>query len=326
VYKKYKRIQQMEVKRDEEALRASLAGIKKEREANVSKLVDIKLLPKMPKDPKMMYNAGVKIGKRGFKKDTPSSLVWSAGSKTKLTDGKSVLTRARREAKEISQRSKLAKPTHQLSGKAGQIRKAPAGMVNEYRRAAEPPLRILAKRRNPVGKLPESSLSLEDRERRLRALTTSKKYSAAVEETIVGSSDSEDADSMDELFDEQPRSIAVSSSSRPQPTASAHSRPPSVASSRSLPSTERGRQYQSSLSPPSGPTPKPSDIISSMISRPKPMPRSMGSSPVPSGGGSPAGFRRSPSPAHGGKRPPMIQRKRPEVDVFNRKIKRPRIG
>jgi elongin-A len=323
VYKKYKKEQQEKIKQDEEELKARMAGIQKERGKNVSKLVDIRLLPKIPKDPKMQYNAGVKIGKRGVKKDSPSSLVWSAGSKTKLTDGKSVLTRARREAKEIGQRSKLSMPTHQLVGRAGQVRKAPAGMVDEYKRAAQPPLKILAKRKSPVGTLSASGPSLEEREKRLRALTAQRKNLHALEETVVGSSDSEEeVDSMDELFAERPKA--------PPPSRKA----PTPSSSRPHPSQDRGRQSQPapSSSPPRsgdrGGDPKPSDLISSMISKPKPrpLPRSIGSSPVPSRGSSPAGFRRSPSPSHGDRKPPLIKRKRPEVDIFNRKVKRPRVG
>ena len=75
-----------------------MMGLKKERETHVSKVVDLRALPKVPKDPRMLANnGGVPIGKaRGFKKEGVSSLMWTAGSKTKLTDGKSVLTRARR--------------------------------------------------------------------------------------------------------------------------------------------------------------------------------------------------------------------------------------
>jgi elongin-A len=326
VYKKYKREQGEEIRRDEEVLMASLAGIKKERAVNVTQLVDIKSLPKMPRDPKMQFNAGIKIGRRGFKKDTPSSLVWTAGSKTKLTDGKSVLTRARREAKEISQRSKLAKPTHQLSGRISQIKKAPAGMVNEYRRAVEPPLRILARKRNPVAQLPENGPSLEERERRLKALTSSKKYSTPIEATIV-SSDSDEEDSIDDPFDEPSRSAASSYSSRPRSTTSStHSRPNVAARpSRPAQSIERERQYPPSSSPSSSNL-KPSDFISSILRKPKPEPQSAAAPSITSRGSSPANFRRSPSPGHGERKLPMIQRKKPQVDVFNRKVKRPRTG
>lgn len=109
VYCKYKKEHRKEIERDEEILRNTMLGIKKEKETHVSKVVDLRTLPKVPRDPRMLANnGGVPLGKsRGFGKETPSTLTWNAGSKTKMTDGKSVLTRARREAKEISQRSKL---------------------------------------------------------------------------------------------------------------------------------------------------------------------------------------------------------------------------
>lgn len=310
---------------------ASLAGIKKERAANVSQIVDMKLLPKLPRDPKMQYNAGIKIGRKGFKKDNPSSLVWNAGSKTKLTDGKSVLTRARREAKEISQRSKLAKPTHQLGGSLAQIRKAPAGMVDEYRRAAEPPLRILARRRNTVAKLPETDPALEERERRLRALTGSRKYDAPTQATVV-SSDEED-DEEDDLLDERPRPSA----GRPQSSvAASHVRPrPSASASTSNPTTRSQQQSRPRpSSPPSNTSPKPSDLISAMIQKPRAASPTTSSSAAsvprntPQRRSSPAsGNSSSPAsgPSAGEKRPPMMmQRKRAPVDIFNRKVKRPR--
>src|ERR1700759_106653 len=51
VYNKYKREQQEKIRQDEEELKARMAGIQRERGKNVSKLVDIRMLPKMPKDP-----------------------------------------------------------------------------------------------------------------------------------------------------------------------------------------------------------------------------------------------------------------------------------
>jgi elongin-A len=321
VYRKYKKEQDLEVKRDEETLRETMEKLKQGKSSNVSKIVDISSLPKMPRDPKMKYNAGVPIkrGGIGFKKEGASSLSWTAGSKTKLTDGQSVLTRARREAKEITARGKLSKPTNQLGGGLGQIRKAPAGMVSEYRRAEQPPIRILARKRPE--KISERTRELQEREDRLRALTSGKKYNPPAGATVVSSSEESDHefDSADDLFD-----VPRASASKPRQKTNApssYSRPSSTTfSSRPFPSTERG-------SPPSSrsDTGKPSDRISSLIGKPKPVPRSMGSSPMPSRGSSPAGFGRSPSP-HRDSPKPKYAPKRPPVDVFNRKPKRPRMG
>jgi elongin-A len=225
VYLKYKKEQQLEIARDEEILRASMGQLKKAKETNVSKVMDLRALPKVPRDPWMMANnGGVPIGKRTglFKKEGPSSLVWSSGSRTKLTNGQSVLTRARREAKEISQRSKLAKPTHELKAQAGQVRKAPAGMVNEYKKASEPPIRILT-RKKPLAKSPSAvrGPSLEERESRLSAIQagiSQKKSTAAAGETLIGSSDEDELDT-DIMFNktsiQHSRPTPFSSSSHP---------------------------------------------------------------------------------------------------------------
>ena len=65
----------------------------------------------------------------------PSTLSFRAGSKTKMTTAKSVLERARREAKEAnlfrSSKSNLSVPTHLLQSRPGQIRTVPQSMVNK---------------------------------------------------------------------------------------------------------------------------------------------------------------------------------------------------
>ncbi|KAE9382052.1 hypothetical protein N431DRAFT_393836 [Stipitochalara longipes BDJ] len=334
VYCKYKKEQQKEIERDQEILRNSMMGLKKERETHVSKVVDLRTLPKIPKDPRMLANnGGVPIGKsRGFKKEAASSLMWTAGSKTKLTDGRSVLTRARREAKEISQMSKLSKPTHQLKGRMGQVMKAPAGMVREYQQASQPAVRILSRKHNPVGKFSGgitgiSGPSLEEREARLRALTSTPKKAGDLAETLVGSSEDDDDDDFDEaddLFDDRPSSRPQPASSplrssKPPPTRQLPSNPAST--SRPPQSAARHRPQASSASPPltaARPAPKPSDLISSIISKPKAptssVPPCINSAP-PS---------RTSSPAPGAPRP-MMPRKRAEVDIFNRGAKKPRV-
>jgi elongin-A len=86
VYCKYKKEQQKEIERDQEILRNSMMGLKKERETHVSKVVDLRTLPKIPKDPRMLANnGGVPIGKsRGFKKEGASSLMWTAGQQDEV--------------------------------------------------------------------------------------------------------------------------------------------------------------------------------------------------------------------------------------------------
>ncbi|KAH8814880.1 putative Elongin-A, partial [Xylogone sp. PMI_703] len=198
VYCKYKKEHRREVARDEEVLRNTMLGIKKEKETHLSRVVDLRTLPKVPKDPRMAANnGGVPLGRtKGSGRETPSVLTWNAGSKTKMTDGKSVLTRARREAKEISQRSKMVNRT---GARPGQVIRAPTGMVNDHRKAAEPPVRILTKRKTiDENRLtPLNVSSLEEREQRLRALTNPSsgsegELSAISKPTYIGSSDEED--------------------------------------------------------------------------------------------------------------------------------------
>jgi elongin-A len=332
VYCRYKREQQKEIEAAEATLKESMLGIQKHRATHVSKVVDMKTLPKLPRDPRMLANnGGVPLNKhRGFKKEGASSLAWTAGSKTKLTDGKSVLTRARREAKEISQMSKLAKPTHQLSGRMGQVVRAPPAMVNEYRTANQPALKILSRKTNIVRR-PDigggiDRPSLEDREARLRALTsggagTKRDAAELPKATMVGSSDEDEDEYYDEdgqhedLFDDEPKSRPRSSiPSRPSKP------PPKSQVSSAKPQISRPRPPHSS-SPPlstSRPPPKPSDVISSIISKPKP--RQFGSSPPP------PKDARSRSGSPGMPQPPkFMPKKRTEVDIFNRGAKKPRI-
>ena len=280
-------------------------------------------------------NGGVPLNKhRGFKKEGASSLAWTAGSKTKLTDGRSVLTRARREAKEIRQMSKLAKPTHQLSGRMGQVVRAPPAMVNEYRTANQPALKILSRKTNIVRR-PDigggiDRPSLEDREARLRALTsggagTKRDAAGLPKATMVGSSDEDEDEYYDEdgqredLFDDEPKSRPRSSipsrPSKPLPKSLSNS-----SDSLARPQVSRPRPPHSS-SPPlstSRPAPKPSDVISSIISKPKP--RQLGSSP------SPPKDARSRSGSPGMPQPPkFMPKKRTDVDIFNRGVKKPRV-
>ena len=321
VYLKYKKEQQLEIARDEEMLRASMGQLKKAKETNVSKVMDLKALPKVPRDPWMMANnGGVPIGKKAglFKKEGPSSLVWSAGSKTKMMDGKSVLTRARREAKEISQRSKLAKPTHELQSQVGQVRKAPVGMVNEYKKASEPTIRILSKKKSSVGKYTGriDGPSLEEREKRLAVIQAGinrRQKNATAEETLIGSSDEDELSTTDK-FEEKLKAHS-------RPAASSSSRPISnvnSASSQSASTAERStsHQAQNSVSPILGTTTKRSSYTSSPVNHCKLHPIPTGS-PITS---TISTLRsRSQRSSHAERRQQTaVGKRRTEVDIFNR--------
>ncbi len=116
-------------------------------------------------------NGGVPL-KKGFRKETPSTLNFTGGSKTKMLDGKSVLNRARREAKEISNMAKLSRPTHQLKA-FGKVTRAPAAMVTQYQNAKKPALLKTAP------KVPTAEdIAQKGREDRLRAIASGKPVAA----------------------------------------------------------------------------------------------------------------------------------------------------
>ncbi|KAH8585088.1 RNA polymerase II transcription factor SIII subunit A-domain-containing protein [Bisporella sp. PMI_857] len=352
VYEKYKRQQAREIAKSQEMLRQTLAGIKNQKATKVSKVLDLKQLPKLKKESRMVGRDGILTAQKsesgwGRTKDS-SSLTWGLGSKTKTTTGKGVMDKARREAKEMSHIKRLSRPVNKFSQQLGKVQFAPPGLVDEYRRAARPteqvgPVRILSKiRTNIVGKLPAAGPSLEDREARLRALTM-RKTVPAPGQTVVCSSDEEESDE-DDLFDEQPipaplpttgsatSKFSTSASSKPYPSttsrpgqaktqfrpapSSASQRPATTSSTLNKPRPTS--QYSTSAAPA-----KPSDIISSMLSKPKSAPRPRGSSPTASLSAPATDVKRSGSPSPA---PAIIMKKRAPVDVFNRKVKRPRVG
>jgi elongin-A len=297
VYLKYKKEHKIEIERDREILRNTMAGLKKDKESHISKVVDIAALPKIPRDPRMRANnGGVPLKGKGFAKAAPSSLMWGSGSRTKMTDGASVLTKARREAKEITQRSKLSVPTNMLSGRLGQVKKAPEGMRNAYRTAAQPALKILAKHRTTGGSISGGirGPSLEDREKRLRAaMAGAKSENPGVKQTYVGSSDDEAFDDDD---DDEPEDLFGDTDSR-----AARSSRPSPPRKMATPVAPSSRKVSSS---------KPSDMISAMVSN-----KSNTQSPASSARPSPSSAdSRSSTP-----RPKMMAPRKREVDIFSRK-------
>jgi elongin-A len=366
VYKRYIKEQKKEIEMDKAKLIEAMQGLKKEKEAHLTeKVKDTTRLPKLPKDRGMMANyGGVPIGgrKKGFAK--PSSVLsFTAGSRTKMTSPAALLTRARREAKEMSTRNKLSQPTDQLKSKT-QILQAPQGMVNEYRTAAKPAIRIFTPRKKSGSGITNDNRSggptLDEREQRLRALTM-KHTSEAGNYTLVDSdSDSNHSEpEEDDLFDEPEPNPAPSPKKFPPSTpfrnpagpVSGSSRPP-VQSSK-LSSTTASRPASAPLRS----NPKPSDLISSVISKsrpspsqPQPQPQAQAlssphsktlreskphaSAPRPAAAASTA---RSPSPGSGSNpssnpnlrttgrplpKPTVIMKRKAKVDIFNRRAKR----
>ena len=191
VYKNLQAESQMEVEADAAALRDTLQDISSERRRHQSRQVAASTVPPLPK------MGAMKLIKTPRKKKAVSvshrpNLCFNAGSKTKVLTGKGVVDKARREAKEQSLfrcRSILAVPTHKLNDSASQIQKAPKGLLYDYQHPAAPkpldptmkPTPIFApkrKREEPTKPAASGQMSLEEKERRLKALTTPKKETA----------------------------------------------------------------------------------------------------------------------------------------------------
>lgn len=333
VYKRYRKEQEEEIERDKEILREAMAGIKKEKETHVSKAVDSKYLPKQPRDPRMLSNdGGVPISgrRKALAKPGSSSLSFAAGSKTKMKDPASVLTRARREAKEISSRNKLGKPTHVLRPTSPQVLRAPKAMIDDHRRAAASRVRIIPPRKKPdsvsnsYGSV--SSASLEERERRLKAMKTSSTDTKVI---YVGSDPEDDSeDDPDDLFGEKKTSPIPPPPNKPYSKQATQHMPDSNLARRPGNPRPLSKPKESPAKP--SPEVKPSDVISSIISKPRPkqiqqghdLPQPKSSPPRAN---SPAKLPSPPTPPRTVSpvkrslpKPPMLPKRKPEVDIFNR--------
>lgn len=192
VYQSLQAESQMEVEADAAALRDTLQGITSERLKHQSRQVAASTVPPLPKMGAMKLIKTPRKKKIVFVDHRPK-LSFNAGSKTKVLTGRGVIDKARREAKEQSlfgYRSILAVPTHKLNDSASQVQKAPKGLVFDYQHPAAPkpldptvkPTPIFApkrKREEPMKSAGSGQMSLEEKERRLKALTIGRKDTAA---------------------------------------------------------------------------------------------------------------------------------------------------
>ena len=210
IYTKYERLEADQKREAEEKLKAAFAGIKKEKAENVSTIVDFdrRKLPRPPLDGRGPIGGSRKAaGRRGGGPDE-SDLRFTSGIRTKTTTGKSILRKARREAREIQHRNRLATPTGLLPVQRGQIAAAPKGMVEAARIKAQPATRIQAPG-SASGRSSSSIIAeqkrareLEEREARLRKMKGTKNA------TVVSDSDLEDEVEEDEdQGDEDPRGL-----------------------------------------------------------------------------------------------------------------------
>lgn len=179
VYCKHKREAAEKYKQDEDDLRKRMQGLDKEKLDHTSRKVEMRDVPKLPRDSRMRpNNGGVPLTRGRMKRSKNESfLSWGGGSKTKTSTAQGVLLRARREAREMSERGRLTIPTNRLGG--NRVARAPQSMIDGYRRAANEPMRIhTPSSRNDSTAAPREPVdpTQQARERRLRALTMGRAY------------------------------------------------------------------------------------------------------------------------------------------------------
>ncbi|KAK7423325.1 hypothetical protein QQX98_001116 [Neonectria punicea] len=315
VWEKYKKDHDQALQESEAKLMNALAGLKENKVKNTSRIVDRKLLPRIP-GPKRFW---------GNRDGNTSTLAFARGSRTKTANGASVMRKVRREVKEIATiHGTLSRP---VKGPAALTRpsKAPAAMVNEYRRAAQPVFR-------PTPRVSQPSSAVMEHEERATFLSDSDE------------DDTNDDDDDDELFDEDEQPPARAPAPKPFPKSSAasllkkrqaaqsgpssntaptKSQPSSSTSSAPRPTTKRpgilSNNYKSS-------TTKTQTTTTKAISPSKPVPSSEPSkipqhlpraqnSPPPA----PNPASSSPPPAPAQLAPP---RKRKAVDIFMKRKKK----
>jgi elongin-A len=99
-------------------------------------VVDAKTLPKLPRASGMRVEKN-RNGRPIQRSGDTSTLSFTSGSKTKATTGAGVISKAKREARQMSlfsaQKSVLATPTHKLGQKASHVGSVPKGLVEQHK-------------------------------------------------------------------------------------------------------------------------------------------------------------------------------------------------
>ncbi|OPB41932.1 hypothetical protein A0O28_0030490 [Trichoderma guizhouense] len=192
VWEKYKNEHDTALQESENKLKSALAGLRQDKEKNTSKIVSGKALPSSAKFAIRRYT--------GPREGSSNALMFGGGSRTKTANGASVMRKVRREVKEIANiHGSLSRPIKAPSRRPI-VMKAPAAMINDQKRAAQP-----AYRPAPKEKASHLEAALEEFERRA---------------TFV--SDSEDDDGRNDDYDDS----ATSKQPTPKPAAKAAPKAP----------------------------------------------------------------------------------------------------
>ncbi|KAM4059606.1 RNA polymerase II transcription factor SIII (Elongin) subunit A domain-containing protein [Hirsutella rhossiliensis] len=322
VWEKYKKEHATALEESERKLMNALAGLKESKEKNTSKIIERKFLPRAGRvGPKRVW---------GQRDHTSSTLTFNSGSRTKTHTGASVMRKVRREVKEIANiHGSLSKvirgPTRHV-----ELKKAPAAMVSDYQRAAQPQFRGAAKAPEPVS-------AVEQYEQRATVISDSEEdedhddFFGDAERTApaqVGSSPTKNIVSEAakvSLLKKKPAALRAQPSTTTQkqdgsgaPVKAANRGAATMANkfrrSTTMPRAVSVPSADEASSPPST---MPADESTEADSRLAPSK----TSPAPdnsAGQSSPKDTAAAPSEAS----PPPIQRKRKAVDIFMRRKKR----
>ncbi|KAJ4173666.1 hypothetical protein NW754_012663 [Fusarium falciforme] len=297
VWKKYKKDHDNALQESEAKLMNALAGLRQDKEKNTSKIVDRRLLPGL----------AAKIGPRrpwGQRDSSSSTFTFNKGSRTKTKTGAQTMRKIRRETQEISNiHRKLSRPTA-ASNAITALRRAPAAMVNDERRATLPSLIKTPKASEPS----EAMLAHEQRA------------------TFISDSES---DQGDDLFDEDEEDEPEPVPRKPAPKSFAKSSATSLLKKR--PGSSSG-VLRTSTAPTKRPGilsnsykgPKTSTTTSSAPapSKPRPEPPMPSQRPPRTQSSPPPSADPGPSSSPPARAPLPMPRKRKAVDVFMKPKKR----
>jgi elongin-A len=345
VYERYKREEKAEIAEAEAQLLATFGAIKNEAESKRSTIVSQQLMPRLPKEGRI---AGSR--RAGLGRDVPDHLSWGGGSRTKTNDARGVIKKSMREAREMANRRTLSTPTGKLVVPPGQIRKAPAGLVNEYRVKQQSLNPIRAPKAKPKT---EAQMAEETarREREARLLNIKTSSSARPEQMVSDSDEEEDYDQggggggyLNDLFDDdededdapppRPKTTApphrshAPSTGQNRPSVLSNSRKPTgMLLSNSYNSASQRRVVQSSTPPVRAePSHHPRHASPPATTRPQ---RPASAAALPSsrpqlGLSSPPLKPRPQQLKQAGSPPAGLLKRKPQTDIFMRKPKMPR--
>ncbi|ORY66241.1 RNA polymerase II transcription factor SIII subunit A-domain-containing protein [Pseudomassariella vexata] len=189
VYFKYEKFDRSQKEEAQEKLRNAFAGLKKKKEDSTAEVItfDRKRLPPPPRDRSVGGMKKVAIGRRGGSNDT-GELRFTSGTRTKVTNAKSIMRKVKREAKEIHNRNRLATPGGALVVDRRQLKQAPKGLVEAHRVTNQPAFKIHAPAMRPSAEQMVRDQEMQEREARLLRLKAGKSA------TFISDSDLEDED------------------------------------------------------------------------------------------------------------------------------------